>query len=114
MKIFLSLDILKEIAADGVKEMKSKINMSTSQRLLKRKILDEIHKYRNILVDEFLPVLVSDFGESIEVQFTGGKMKEEEVKKLKNFISLLKKSEASQYMMSFLNGIRESLLYITV
>ena len=109
MKVVLSINVMKDIVEDGVKEMKSRMNFTTSQRLLKRKVLSEIFKYRDILVSEFLPVLVSDFGESIEVQFTGVKMKEDEVKKLKNFISLLKKSEDRQYMLSLVNGIRESL-----
>ena len=91
MKIPLDLDILKGIVEDGVHEMKSRMNFTTRQRVMKCKVLDQIHKYRNLLVGEYLPVLVFDFGDAVEVQFRGGRMDEEQITNLKQFIDLVKK-----------------------
>ena len=109
MEVDLSLDTMISIVDDGVKEMKSKMNLTPGQRLVKKKFLAEMFTYRNNLVNELLPVLVSDYKESIEVQFSGGKMKDKEVTKLKNFIVLLKKSDTMQYMVRFVNGLRETV-----
>ena len=91
MKIPLSLDTMKEIVEDGIKEIKSRLNFTKRQRVMKQDVLDKIHSYGDLLLGEYVPTLVSDFGESIEVQFNGGRMDVEEVKKLKHFITLVKK-----------------------
>ena len=65
MKISLSLDILKEIVEDGIQEMKSRMNFSKRQRVMKSEVLNKVFKYKDLLVVEFLPTLVSDFEESI-------------------------------------------------
>ena len=107
--ILLQLDILKDIVQDGMDEMKSKMNFSTRQRVIKKEVLNKLFKYKDLLVSEFLPVLIKDFGETVDVQFNGEKMKVEEVDKLVQFIEMVKKSDARKYLMSLLDQIKESL-----
>ena len=45
MKIPLSLAILKEIVEDGIKEIKSRLNFTKRQRVMKQDVLDKIHIY---------------------------------------------------------------------
>ena len=103
----LDQQTLEGIVEDGVKEMKARTNLTDtkSQKLIKRKVLAEIYKYRDSVVSDFLPVLVFDFEESIEVQFIGVKMNLEEENKLKNFISMMKKSDVKQYLLNLVNGL---------
>ena len=110
MKIKLSLDILKEIVEDGVKEMKSKMNFSRKQRAMLRDTLTVVYKYKDLIVDDFLPVLVSDFGEAVEVKFSGEKMMPEEVNKIKEFIDMVKKSDMNRYKLFLVDGVKEVLL----
>ena len=109
MKIALGLEILKEVVNDGIKEMRSRLNLTKQQRAMTRAVLDVIHNYKDLLVDDFLPVLVSDFGESIEVKFNGQSMEPEEVKKLKYFMGMVEKSEVQRYRNFLVDGVRESL-----
>ena len=109
MKIELSLDSLKEIVDDGVKEMRSRRNFTRIQRAMSRAVLDVINKYRELLVEDFLPVLISDFGESVEVKFSGQTPAPEEVKKLKYFVDMVGKSDPQKYRKALVDGIKESL-----
>ena len=109
MKIALSLDILKEILDDGVKEMKSRLNFTSRQKSMLRKVLEVINKYKNLLAEDFLPVLVSDFGNSVEVKFNGHRLEPEEVQKLMQFVDMVKKSDLQRYRKILLDGIKESL-----
>ena len=109
MKIPLSLAILKEIVEDGIKEIKSRLNFTTRQRAMKQEVLDKIHSYRDLLLGDYVPTLISDFGESIEVQFNGGRMDVEEVKKLKHFIALVNKSVDKKYLLDVLDEIKGAL-----
>ena len=110
MKIKLGLDILKEIVEDGIKEIKSKLNFGTRQRVMSRDTLMVIDKYRDLLAADFLPALVSDFGEDVEVKFSGGRMVPEEVKKIKEFIDMVKKSDTNSYKVVLVDGIKKVLI----
>ena len=110
MKIKLGLDILKEIVEDGIKEIKSKLNFGTRQRVMSRDTLMVTDKYRDLLVADFLPVLVSDFGDAVEVKFNGGRMAPEEVKKINEFIDMVKKSDTNSYKVVLVDGIKKVLI----
>ena len=58
MKIALGLDILKEVVNDGIKEMRSRLNFTKQQRAMTRAVLCVIYKYKDLLVDDFLPACV--------------------------------------------------------
>ena len=109
MKVPLILDILKEIVEDGVKEMKSRMNFTKRQRVMKCKVMDKVHKYRDLLVSEYLPVLVFDFDNAVEVQISCGRMDEDKGTKLKYFMNLVKKSDDRQYLICLLDEVREIL-----
>ena len=109
MKILLSLDILVEILDDGTKEMMSRLNFTRHQRKMLKEVLKVITKYKLLLVEDFLPVLVSDFGNTIEVKFSGHRLEPAEVQKLMQFVDMLKKSDLQRYRNILIDGVKESL-----
>ena len=68
-----------------------------------------VKEYQQRINEDFLPVLVNDFGRKLEVKFSGGKMKEEEITKLKMFLDMVEKSSIKhieQELVKKLEGIK--------
>ena len=86
--ISLEIEALETIVKDGIKEIMS--HVAGRQQEKKRSwyiaVKAAIAEYQRKVKDEFLPVLVKDFGSSIIVKFSGGNISEENIEKIKKFI----------------------------
>ena len=109
MKVALDREMLEEIVGDGMKEMMSRLNLSRSQRKKKwgRDLAWELNKYKIQICEEFITVLIEDFAEPVEVKFSGVKMEENEVRKLKDFLDKVEKSKADRYRKILLESTAE-------
>ena len=95
MLVDLELKALENIVKDGVKEMMSQAggrSRGAKKRPLFKSLKEVITGYQHKMQNEFLPVLVKDFGSSIEVKFSGGKLSEEDRNKIKEFLVMLEKA----------------------
>ena len=55
-----------------------------------------VQDYQQKIKEDFLPVIINDFSQHIVVQFSGGKMSEEDIEKLKMFMNMVEKSNLTQ------------------
>ena len=54
---------------------------------------------------DFLPVLINDFSKQIVVKFSGGKMSEEDIEKLKMFMEMVGQSNLKQVVGDLLKEV---------
>ena len=95
MLVDLGLESLENIVNDGVKEMMNSIsgnNNNGKKSSWIKAVKTAVKEYQQRIKEDFLPVLVNDFGRKLEVKFSGGKMKEEEITKLKIFLDMVERS----------------------
>ena len=106
MLIELKIEVLEAIVKDGIKEM---MNHAAGRQEKKRAwfaaVKAVIVKYQRRVQEEFLPILVNDFGKAIEVKFSGGKMKEEEIEKVKLFMTMVEKSNIKRLKQELLDSL---------
>ena len=107
MLIELKIEVLEAIVKDGIKEMLGKVagRQQEKKRSWFRSVKASTVIYQRCLQEEFLPILVDDFGRPIEVKFSGGKMKEEEVEKIKLFMKMVEKSNSRRLKQELLDSI---------
>ena len=95
MTVDLGKDVLEGIVVDGIKDMISQI-AGRSGTVKKRSWFTEmkavINEYKQKVIEEFLPVLVKDFGSEIVIRFSGSKMSQDDINKIKMFMEMLQKS----------------------
>ena len=98
MLVDLSQEELESIVKDGVKEILRKVIGGV--RSIRKKtwfvaVKAAVIEYQRILKEDFLPVLVKDFGTKMVVKFSGGKLIEEDKDKLKVFLEMVRKSDVN-------------------
>ena len=96
MTIDLGIEVLSSIVKDGIKEILRKFCGVGGERAKKRAWFkaakEAVLDYQKNVLDDFLPVLVRDFRESMVVKFSNGKMSQEDISKLKEFMGMVEKS----------------------
>ena len=98
MLIKLNIADLETIVEDGVKEMMSQVvarnegAKSAGDKKRFKVVKEAIQDYKQRIQLDFLPVLVNDFSRTVVVKFTRGRMSEEDINKIKQFIELVEKS----------------------
>ena len=95
MLIDLDSSILESIVKEGVQEMIKNIagrNAGVKKKGWFKTVKEFIIEYENKLLEEFLPVLVKDFTSKNIVKFSGGKMSQDDINKVKEFMEMLKKA----------------------
>ena len=100
MLIKLNIADLETIVEDGVKEMMSQVvarnegakSAGAKKRGWFKVVKEAIQDYQQRIQLDFLPVLVNDFSRTVVVKFTRGRMSEEDINKIKQFIEMVEKS----------------------
>ena len=80
---------------DGVKQMLSHVSgksQDAKKRPWVKAIKAAVSEYQRKVEKDFLPVLINDFGEEIVISFTDGKISEEDLDKIKQFMEMVEKS----------------------
>ena len=85
---------LEDIVKDGIKEMIRSVAGSHQDRKRSwfKTVKEAILEYQRKVMEEFLPVLVKDFSTSQIVKFQGGKMSQDDIEVVKNFMEMVDKS----------------------
>ena len=99
MLIDLGKEALESIVKDGVKMMMG--HLDNSNRNAKKKswfigVKNAIKEYQQKIQEDFLPVLINDFSRELVVKFSGGKMCEDDISKIKMFMEMVEKSSIRQ------------------
>ena len=106
----IELKILENILKDGVKQMLSHVS-GNSQHAKKRPwvkaVKVAINEYQTKVKEDFLPVLVNDFGKELAISFTGGKISDEDVEKLKLFIEMVEKSNIRKIKKELIKTVED-------
>ena len=95
MLVDIEKGALEGIVKDGIKEMMNKIenkNRNAKKRKWLLAVKKAVQEYQQRIEEEFLPVLVKDFGAKLEVKFRDGRMSEEDIGKIKEFMKSVEKS----------------------
>ena len=107
--ISLEIEALETIVKDGIKEIMS--HVAGRQQEKKRSwyigVKAAIAEYQRKVKDEFLPVLVKDFGSSIIVKFSGGNISEENIEKIKQFMEMVTKSDIKIVLKELVTKVEE-------
>ena len=111
MKMLMDIgqESLEIIVKDGVKEMMGKIG-DRNRRNAKRRswviaVKNAVKEYQQQIQQEFLPVLVNDFSRELVVKFSGGKLCEEDIQKIKKFMEMVEKSSIRKILEELLKKI---------
>ena len=108
MTVDLGKEVLEGIVVDGIKDMISQI-AGRSGTVKKRSWFTEvkavINEYKKKVIEEFLPVLVKDFGSKTVVRFSGSKMSQDDINKIKMFMEMLQKSNLKKIEKDTLENI---------
>ena len=109
MKIHLDQGSLEGIVDKHVVEILSRWEVS---RRLKRlgmykRICAAIRKYQSDLKTIFLPILITDFSETISIKIRGSKMEKNEVDKLKEFLRMVKDSDIEYHKIELKELVEE-------
>ena len=111
MSIDLGKEILENIVEDGIKWLLQKFCGLVVARAKKRgwfkAAKEAVLEYQKGIIEDFLPVLVSDFKESVEVKFTSGKMSKEDINKLQQFMEMLEKSNFKKFEETLLKKLED-------
>lgn len=100
MLINIEKEALDGIVHDGVKEMMMQVggrNQSAKKRDWFKAVKAALDNYDHRILNEFLPVLVEDFSKSLVVKFSGAKMSEEDINKVKKFMEMVSKSNIRRF-----------------
>ena len=110
MKMLMDIgqESLEVIVKDGVKEMMGKIgdrNRNAERRSWVIAVKNAVKEYQQKIQEEFLPVLVDDFSRELDVKFSGGKLCEEDIQKIKKFMEMVEKSSIRKILEELLRKI---------
>ena len=89
MLINLDKKSLDDIVQDGVKEILGQIcgrNRTAKKKVWFTAVKAVLQEYQHNIQEEFLPVLVQDFGSELIIKFSGGKINEEDIMKVNKFM----------------------------
>ena len=95
MLVDIEKGALEGIVKDGIKEMMNKIenkNRNAKKRKWLLAVKKAVQEHQQRIEEEFLPVLVKDFGSKLEVKFRDGRMSEEDIGKIKEVMRNVQKS----------------------
>ena len=94
---------------DGIKEMIRSVagRQQDRKRSWYKTVKEAILEYQRKVMEEFLPVLVKDFSTSQIVKFQGGKMSQEDIEVVKNFMEMVDKSNIRKLENELMCKIRE-------
>ena len=98
------------LVKDGIKEMICHIagrNKHNNKKAWFIAIRTVIKEYEQKILEEFLPVLLDDFGKDIVIKFSGGTMSEEDISKLKVFMKMVERSNCKKLLEELLQKIGE-------
>ena len=111
MSIDLGIAVLRSIVKDGIGEIMQKFSGLVAARTKKRDWFkaakEAVQEYQKNVVEDFLPVLVSDFRESVVVKFTSGRMSKEDITKLQVFMEMVEKSDFKKLKVKLLKKIED-------
>ena len=110
MLFTLELKTLENILKDGVKEMLSQVAGKTrdaKRRPWFKAVKAAVNEYQRKVREDFLPVLVSDFGGDIAISFTGGMICEEDIDKIKLFMEMVEKSNPEKLKNELLKTVED-------
>ena len=110
MLIDLEKAALERIVMEGIREMIYHIagkNKHNNKKAWFKAMRAEIKEYEKKFLEEFLPVLLNDFGKDIVVKFSGGTMSEEDIEKLKVFMKMLERSNCKKLLEDLLRKLGE-------
>ena len=109
MIIHLEPKELEDIVKDGVREMIRSVagRQQDRKRSWYKTVKEAILDYQRKVLEEFLPVLVKDFSTSQIVKFHGGKMSQEDIEAVKNFMEMVEKSNIKKLENELVSKIRE-------
>ena len=95
MKVQLDQGCLEGIVDKHVADILSRWELSRNQERsgMYKRVCAAIRKYQKDLKTSFLPILISDFSETISIKISGSKMEKDEVEKLKEFLRMVKNSD---------------------
>ena len=108
MMFDIEIDALESIVKDGMKEMVSHVagkSRDAKKRPWVIAVKAAMKDYQDKVKEEFLPVLVDDFGREVAITFTGGKMSEEDIEKLKLFMEKVDKSNIEKLIKKLVKQI---------
>ena len=108
MLMDIGQESLEIIVKDGVKEMMGKIgdrNRNAKRRSWVIAVKNAVKEYQQQIQQEFLPVLVNDFSRELVVKFSGGKLCEEDIQKIKKFMEMVEKSSIRKILEELLKKI---------
>ena len=112
MLVDLGKEALDNIVKDGVREMMSGIvggTRGTKQRRWFIAVKEAIKEYQQKIQEDFLPVLINDFGKKMVVKFSGSKMSEEDKNKIKLFMEMVEKTNiksVQEELMKKVEGLK--------
>ena len=100
---------LEDIVKDGIKEMIRSVagRHQDRKRSWYKTVKGAILEYQRKVMEEFLPVLVKDFSTSQIVKFQGGKMSQDDIEVVKNFMEMVDKSNIRKLEKELMSKIRE-------
>ena len=111
MTIDLGIEVLESIVKDGIQEIMRKFcgvgGRRAKTRAWFKAAKEAVRDYEKSILEDFLPVLVRDFRESVVVKFASGKMNEEDIRKLKMFMDMVEKSNFSKLEVKLLESIED-------
>ena len=110
--IDLGWGALETIVKDGVKDILGKVG-GNSRGAKKsgwfKAVKAAVQEYQQKMEKDFLSVLITDFSNQIVVKFSGGKMSEEDIKKLEMFIDMVGQSNpkhAKEDLLKKVEGLK--------
>ena len=108
MIVDLGREALEHIVKDVVKDMIGRIagrNRSRKQKGWYHAVKTALNEYQQKFKEDFLPILVDDFSKEIVIKFSGRKMSEEDKKKVKDFMEMVKRSNTRMMLEELVEKI---------
>ena len=106
----LGKEVLESIVMDGVKDIIQ--NFAGKSGTVKKiswfiEVKAVVIEYQQKMKEGFLTVLLKDFSSKTVVKFSGGKMSEEDISKLRAFIEMLEKSNLDRVVEETLKKVED-------
>ena len=114
MLVDLGQEALENIVKDGVKEIIGQVmggKRGKAQKAWFKDMKGALIEYQQVVMDDFLTVLVTDFNQKMVIKFSGGKMSQEDKDKLKVFMEMVKKSNMKNIMQNLMIKLEALKLY---
>ena len=95
---------------DGVKWMISHVSgnsRDTKKRPWVKVIKAAVNEYQRKVKEDFLPVLVNDFGKELVISFTGGKISDDDMNKIKLFMEMVEKSNIEKLEKELIKSVED-------